>query len=167
MKNKNTSRIFYSSETKPTFLLQLLQETLLVIINSYFFSKNCSNHSSLTSFCILLTFNHWWGKFQNLKHKLWCAYALYKIHLRWAWIQRGSRLIKQGINTQMFSLSTMHAHLDLLLPSRLCSWWLLPSSIHVPPLLSTGRFTVEKEILIMLTLKRLLKIICNLNVTEP
>lgn len=163
MKNKNIPSIFYSSEIKPTFLLQLLL-TLLVSINSYPFLKNCCNHSSLTSFCIMLTFNNWWGKFLTLKHKLWCTYALSKIHLRWACIQRGSSLIEQSINTQMFSLST----LDLLLPSRLCSRWLLPSSIpiYVPPLLSI-RFTVEKEIQIMLTVKRLRKITCNLNVTEP
>lgn len=92
-------------------------------------------------------------------------YALYKVHLRWACIQRGSSLIKQSINTQMFSLSTMHAQLDLLLPSRLFSGWLLPSSspIYVPPLLSISRFTVEIQT--MFTLRILLKITCNLNVT--
>lgn len=117
----------------------------------------------------MLTFNHWWGKFPTLKYKLWCTYALYKTHLRCACIQRGSNLIERSINTWMFSLTTLHAHLDLLLPSRLCPRLLLPSSltIYVPPLLSVSRFIVEKEIQTMLTLKRLLKITCNLNATEP
>jgi len=70
----------------------------------------------------------------------------------------------------MLSLSTLQVHLGPMLSSSLCSEWLLSSTVPIYVfvlLLSISRFTVEKEVQVMLILKRLPKIIRNLSVTEP
>lgn len=122
----------------------------------------------------MLTSNQWRGKFLILKNTSYSIFkvhqlALNRIHIRCACIWRGSNLIEQNIDTQVLFLSTPQAPLGPMLSLSLCSGWLLPSAIptYVPLLLGLSRFTVEKEGQVTLILTRLLKIVRNLNVTEP